>query len=49
MTPVEESPYATLEPPLTVMAYSPALCPPPSDWDPEKVAIMMMMMNRGTG
>jgi hypothetical protein len=37
MAAVTESPYATADPPLTIMAYSPALCPPPSDWDPEKV------------
>lgn len=44
MKAVEESPYATEDPPLTIMAYSPALCPPPSDWNPEKVMTMIMTM-----
>jgi UDP:flavonoid glycosyltransferase YjiC (YdhE family) len=40
LEPKGESPFAALEPPITVMGYSPALCPPPTDWDPAMVHVV---------
>jgi len=35
-----ETPYTWEAPPLTIMGYSPALCPPPTDWDKAKVYVV---------
>ena len=47
LEPSEASPYWGAAPPLTIMGYSRHLCPPPEDWDAERVHVVGSLVEGG--
>eukprot|EP00615_Pteridomonas_danica_P000681 CAMPEP_0114359394 /NCGR_PEP_ID=MMETSP0101-20121206/22978_1 /TAXON_ID=38822 ORGANISM="Pteridomonas danica, Strain PT" /NCGR_SAMPLE_ID=MMETSP0101 /ASSEMBLY_ACC=CAM_ASM_000211 /LENGTH=557 /DNA_ID=CAMNT_0001502903 /DNA_START=1 /DNA_END=1674 /DNA_ORIENTATION=- len=46
LPPIETSPLATSDNCLKIMAYSPSLCPRPTDWDQENIHIVGSLMQK---